>query len=164
MCLPTVADGLESCLRFINKSWEKHDEECWWDVDHQVKCGGSEFYGEHLIGAEISRFSRPGKEHSYGGESCFVLNCVVVGRGQHLKRYSVIPITLRYVFELSQNALTLLRSGVASIFFIALSILFGAVIASYSYCSKPIGQRYCFYLLSLFHYYVSAFHFSHSVE
>ncbi len=44
--------------------------------------------------------------------------------------------------------LTLSRSVIASIIYRS-----GAIIAAYSYCSKLIDQRYCFYLLSLFHYY-----------
>ncbi len=50
-----------------------------------------------------------------------------LSRGRHLKRYSVTSITLRYVFALSLNALTLLRSIIASIFYRSGHI--GAVIA-----------------------------------
>jgi hypothetical protein len=71
----------------------------------------------------------------------------VSGRGRHLKRYSVILLTLRYVFALLHNALTLLRSVIAS--FTYRSGHMGAVVASYSYCSKLIDQRYRFYSLSL---------------
>jgi hypothetical protein len=69
-------------------------------------------------------------------------------RGRHLKRYSVISITLSYVFASSQNTLTLLGSVIASIIYRSRHI--GAVIASYGYCSKLIDQRYCFYSLSFF--------------
>jgi hypothetical protein len=75
---------------------------------------------------------------------------ILLYRGRHLKRYSVISITLRYISALS-HTLTLLKSLITYIIY--LSVHIGAVIASYSYCSKLIGQRYCFYLLSLFYYY-----------
>jgi hypothetical protein len=51
-------------------------------------------------------------------------------RGRHLKRYSVISTTPRYVFVLLHNALTLLRSVIASDIYHSGHI--GAVIASYS--------------------------------
>jgi hypothetical protein len=54
-----------------------------------------------------------------------------IPRGKHLKRYSVILITLRYVFVLSHNALTLLRSINTSIIYRTGHI--GAVIAYYIY-------------------------------
>ncbi len=64
---------------------------------------------------------------------------------------------LCYVFALLHNALTLLRSAFASLIYHSGHI--GAMIASHSYFSKLIDQRYCFNSLSLFHYYVPAFHF-----
>jgi hypothetical protein len=64
-------------------------------------------------------------------------------RGRHLKRYSVIAITLRYVFALSYNVLTLWRNVIAYISYRSEHV--GAVIASYSYRSKLIDQRYRFY-------------------
>jgi hypothetical protein len=76
--------------------------------------------------------------------------------GRHLiKRYSGISITIHYVFVLSHNAVTLIRSVIASIVYF--SGHKGAVIASYSYCSKLIENRYYFYSLSLFRYCLSAF-------
>jgi hypothetical protein len=83
-------------------------------------------------------------------------------RGRRLKRYSVISIMLRYVAALSHNALTLLRSVIASIIY-----RFGhfyAIIASYSYCSKLRGQRYCFYSLSLSVIIYLLFNFSSSLD
>ncbi len=65
-----------------------------------------------------------------------------MSRGRHLKCYSVIAITLRYVFALSYNVLTLWRNLIASISYRSEHI--GAVFASYSYRSKLIDQRYCF--------------------
>jgi hypothetical protein len=56
--------------------------------------------------------------------------------GRHLKHYSVIAITLRYVFALSYNALTLWRNVIATISYRPGQI--GAVIASYSYRFKHI--------------------------
>jgi hypothetical protein len=50
---------------------------------------------------------------------------------------------LRYVFALSHNALTLLRSVIASIIYRSGHI--GAVIAYKSYYSKLIDQHDCFY-------------------
>jgi hypothetical protein len=92
-----------------------------------------------------------------------ILNtCYITSRGRHLKYCSVISITLRNVFALSHNALTLLGSVIASI--ICCSGLIGVVFASYSYCTKLIGQCYCFHALSLFHYSVSAFHFYKTFE
>jgi hypothetical protein len=64
-------------------------------------------------------------------------------RGRHLKRYSVIAITLNYVFALSYNVLTLWRNVVASISYRSEHI--GADITYDSYCSKLIDQRYHFY-------------------
>jgi hypothetical protein len=64
---------------------------------------------------------------------------------------------LCYVFVLLHNALTLLRSAIASLIYHSGHI--GTMIASHSYFSKLIDQRYCFNSLSLFHYYVPAFHF-----
>ncbi len=63
-----------------------------------------------------------------------------VHRGRYLKRYNVIAITLRYVFALSYNALTLWRNVIASISYRSEHIR--DVIASYSYRSKLIDQRY----------------------
>jgi hypothetical protein len=62
---------------------------------------------------------------------------------------------LHYVFVLLHNALTVLRSVIASIIYHSRHI--GAVIASYNYFSKLIYQLYCFYSLSLFCCYLSAF-------
>jgi hypothetical protein len=67
----------------------------------------------------------------------------VVHRGRHLKRYSVIAITLRYVFAFSYNVLTLRRNVVTSISYRSEHI--GAIIASDTYRSKLIDQRYRFY-------------------
>ncbi len=53
------------------------------------------------------------------------------GRGRHLKRYSVIAITLHYIFALSYNVLTLWRNVIASISYRSEHI--GAVINSISY-------------------------------
>ncbi len=50
-----------------------------------------------------------------GGQSTEEKDLAGVGRGRHLERYSVITITLRYVFVLSQNTLTLLGNIIASI-------------------------------------------------
>jgi hypothetical protein len=60
---------------------------------------------------------------------------------------SVVAISLRYVFALSNNSLTLLGSVIDSIIYRTRHI--DAVIASYSYCSKLIDQHYCFYSLLL---------------
>jgi hypothetical protein len=59
---------------------------------------------------------------------------VHIGRGRHLKRYSGILITVRYVFTFSHKALTLLRSLIASIIYRSGHI--SGIIASYSYYSK----------------------------
>jgi hypothetical protein len=64
------------------------------------------------------------------------------------KRHSVIAITLHYVSALSYNVLTLWRNVIASISYRSEQI--GAVIASYSYCSKLMDQRYCFLLVIAF--------------
>ncbi len=56
---------------------------------------------------------------------------------------SVITITLRYVFALSYNVLTLWRSVIASITYRSEHI--GAVIPSYSCHSNIINQRYRHY-------------------
>jgi hypothetical protein len=69
---------------------------------------------------------------------------------------------LCYVFALLHNALTLLGSAIASLIYRSGHI--GAVIGSHSYFSKLINQRFCFNSLSLFHYYVPAFHFFKSFE
>jgi hypothetical protein len=61
---------------------------------------------------------------------------------------SVIAITLRYIFALSYNVLTLWRKIIASISYRSEHI--GAIIASYSYRSKLIDQRHCFCYWSLF--------------
>jgi hypothetical protein len=53
---------------------------------------------------------------------------------------------LRYVFALWHNALTLLRSVIASIIYRSGHI--DALIASYGYCSELIGQRYCLFVLA----------------
>jgi hypothetical protein len=62
---------------------------------------------------------------------------------QHLKHYSIIAITLRYVFSLSYNALKLKINVIAFISYRSEHI--GIVIASYSYRSKLKDQRYRFY-------------------
>jgi hypothetical protein len=63
---------------------------------------------------------------------------------------SVIIITTSpsSVFRLSHNALTLLRSFIASIIYLPGHL--GAVITFNSYCSELTEQRYCFHLWSLF--------------
>jgi hypothetical protein len=52
--------------------------------------------------------------------------------------YSVISITLRYVFALTHKTLTLLKRLIASIIFRSGHI--AAIITSYSHCSKLIDQ------------------------
>jgi hypothetical protein len=69
----------------------------------------------------------------------------IINRGRHLKHYSVISIMPRCVFALSQNALALLGSVIAFIIYRSRHI--AAVIASYSYCSEFIDQRYRFYVI-----------------
>jgi hypothetical protein len=54
-------------------------------------------------------------------------------RGRHQKRYSVVAITLPYVFAFSHNASTLRIKVIA--FYSYRSVLMDIVIASYSYCS-----------------------------
>ncbi len=66
---------------------------------------------------------------------CYIMLGTLTRR-RHLKPYSVISITLRYVFALSHNALTLLRSVVAYICLKNRIGYFGAVIASFSYSSS----------------------------
>jgi hypothetical protein len=61
--------------------------------------------------------------------------------------YSVIAITLCYIFALLHNALNLWRIIVASDSY--RFRLFVGVIASNIYCSELAGQRYRFTLLSL---------------
>jgi hypothetical protein len=56
---------------------------------------------------------------------------------------SVIAITLRYVFALSYNALTLWRNIIASVSYRFEHL--EAVIASYSYCSELVDKCYCSY-------------------
>ncbi len=51
-------------------------------------------------------------------------------RGRHLKHYSVTSITLWYIFALSHNALTLLRSFIASI---AIGILVPLLLVLWGY-------------------------------
>ena len=63
-------------------------------------------------------------------------------RGQYHKRYSVIAITLRYVFALLHNALYLWRIVIASDSY--RFRLFVGVIAYDSYRSELAGQRYRF--------------------
>jgi hypothetical protein len=74
-------------------------------------------------------------------------------RRSHPKRYSVIAITLRYVFALLHNALYLWRIVIA--FDSYRFRLFAGVIASDSYCSELAGQRYRFTSLSLWVTYAS---------
>jgi hypothetical protein len=64
-------------------------------------------------------------------------------RGRHLKRYSFKAITLRDVFALFQNALTLKRKVTASYGY--RSGLIEIVIASYSYRSGLIGIIIIYY-------------------
>ncbi len=72
---------------------------------------------------------------------------VHLAKGRHHKRYSVIAITLRYVFALLHNALYLCRIVIA---FVSYRFrLFAGVIASDSYRSELVGQRYRFTLSSL---------------
>jgi hypothetical protein len=59
-----------------------------------------------------------------------------VSRGRHFKRHSFISMTLGYVFSLTHNALTLLRSILSSIIYHSGHT--GAVIAFYSYCFPVI--------------------------
>jgi hypothetical protein len=56
----------------------------------------------------------------------------------------------RYVFALSHNAVTLLRSVIAFIIYLSGHIC--TVIASDSSCAKFADQRYFFYSLSLLRY------------
>ncbi len=70
-----------------------------------------------------------------------------VCRGRHHKRYSVIAITLCYVFALLHNALYLWRIVIA--FDSYCFRLLAGVIASDSYCSELAGQRHRFTSLSL---------------
>ncbi len=79
--------------------------------------------------------------------------------GRHFKRFIVISITPRYVFELLHKALTHVRNAIATIIYRSGHIV--AILASYSYCSKLIDQRYCFHSLLLFRYFLSAFNFSY---
>jgi hypothetical protein len=78
------------------------------------------------------------------------------------KHYSVILIMLRFILALLQNALTLLGNVIACIIYRSRHI--DANIDSYSYCSKLIDQRDCFYSLSLFCYYVPVFQFANSFK
>ncbi len=68
-----------------------------------------------------------------------------------------------YIFALSHNALRCWEV-LSLLLFIALSILVPLFIASYSYCSKLINQRYHFPSLLLFQYYLSVFNFSNSLD
>jgi hypothetical protein len=68
-------------------------------------------------------------------------------RGRHLKRYSVIAITLRYDFAISHNTFLLSRTVIA--FNSYRSVHIGPVIVSYSYRSDVIDKHYCNFLLSL---------------
>jgi hypothetical protein len=75
-----------------------------------------------------------------------------ISRSQHLKHSYVTFLRYRIWYG---TALTLLST-------VTVSIIYrfghtGAVIASYSYCSKLIDQRYCSYSFSLFRYKVSVF-------
>jgi hypothetical protein len=74
-----------------------------------------------------------------------------VARGRHQKLYSVIAITLRYIFALSHNASTLRRKVVAS--YCYRSGLIEIVIVSYSYRSGSVGialahNSYCFKVIN----------------
>ncbi len=65
---------------------------------------------------------------------------------------SVMLIRLNYILRYRiGNALTLLRNFIASVIYHPGHI--GAIIVSYSYCSKLIDQCYCFCSLLLFCYY-----------
>ncbi len=88
------------------------------------------------------------------GSSNFIDICIV--RGQYLQHDSVILIPPDYVFALSHNACTLLRSVIASIIYQSGHI--SAVIASCSYCSKLILSTLLllFFIAYLFIYYLSA--------
>jgi hypothetical protein len=70
----------------------------------------------------------------------------VASRGQHYKRYSVIAITLRYVFTLLHNALYLWRIVIASDSY--RFRLFAGVIAYDNYRAELAGQCYRFTSLS----------------
>ncbi len=50
--------------------------------------------------------------------------------GRHHKRYNIITIMLRYIFVLSNHVLTLLRSVIASMYYVLLWA-YGTVIPSY---------------------------------
>jgi hypothetical protein len=58
---------------------------------------------------------------------------ILLFRGRHQKRYSVLAITLRYVFALSHNASTMRKKVIASHSY--RYRLIEIVIASYSYRS-----------------------------
>jgi hypothetical protein len=55
----------------------------------------------------------------------------VTSRGRHQKRYSVIAITLRYIFELSHNASALRRKVITSLSYHS-GLIFEIIIASYN--------------------------------
>ncbi len=97
-----------------------------------------------------------------GAFKCYYFKIILNWWHSPLKCYSGIAITLRYIFALSHSDLTLLRSVIAAIIYRFGHI--GAVIASYSYCSKLIYQHYCFCSLLLSCYYLSAFNFSNSID
>jgi hypothetical protein len=75
--------------------------------------------------------------NSYNRYTAIISTVLLIDRGRHRKRYSVIAITIRYIFALSHNDSTLWRKVIASF-----SYRFGLieiVIASYSYRSSLIG-------------------------
>ncbi len=67
-------------------------------------------------------------------------------RGRHLKRYSVVAITLRYDFALAHNPFLLSRTVIA--FNGYHSVHIEPVIAFYSYQNDVIDKRYSIYSLS----------------
>jgi hypothetical protein len=76
-----------------------------------------------------------------------VKNGLLLCRGRHHKRYSIIAIMLPYIFVLLHNALYLWRIVIASNSY--RFRVFAGVNASESYHSELAGQRYCFTSLSL---------------
>ncbi len=67
-------------------------------------------------------------------------------KGWHHKRYSVIAITLHYIFALLHNVISVENSYCFDSYRFR---LFAGVIASDSYSSELAGQRFHFSLLSL---------------
>ncbi len=113
------------------------------------------------VGIRMSASSK--KDIFHISQCAFLLVCFnPMNSRSEVGALSVIAFTLRYDFALSHNALTLMRSVITSIIYRTGHI--GAVIAFYSYCYKLTNQRYRFYSLALFCYYLPAFHFINSHE